>query len=230
MSDGKKLTIELNPRTELGKKVRPLRDQGILPGVINEHGKDSSSVSVALNVFEGVYKDAGRTQPVEFSLDGKKHLGMVKEIEREPVKGKIIHFTLQAIKADEKVTAEIPVHLDEEVEIPAKKVGLDVITITHSFEVKALPHDLPEAIIIDPSNLSEIGDRVLVSDVKLPSGVELDSEDDAEKVLLIVEAPRVTSEEDLANDVPDEEGEEESAADVPSDNGSAEESSDEEAK
>ncbi len=226
MSDGKKLTIELNTRTEVGKKVQSLRDQGILPGVINEHGQDSANVSVAHNVFEGVYKEAGRTQPVEFYIDGKKHLGMVKEIEREPVKGKIIHFTLQAIKANEKVSAEVPVHLSEEVEIPAKKIGLDVIAVTHSFEIEALPHDLPESIIVDASNLKEVGDRILVSDIKLPAGVELPGEDDLEKVLFIVEAPRVTSEEDLANDV-SEEGEEGSAADVPSDKGTAEEKSDE---
>lgn len=229
MSDGKKLTIELNERTDIGKKAQALREQGILPGVINEHGKESSNVSVDLNVFEAVYKEAGRTQPVEFSIDGKKHLGMVKEIDREPVKGKIIHFTLQAIKANEKVSAEVPVHLNEEVEIPARKVGLDVIAVTHSFEIEALPHNLPEQILVDGSNLNEVGDRVLVSDIKLPEGVELPGEDDLEKVLFIVEAPRVTSEEDLANDVP-EEGEEESAADVPSDKGAAEEKTDEESK
>ncbi len=229
MNDGKKLTITLENREEVGKKVKGLRAEGILPGVINEHGKDSSNVAVALNIFEGVYKEAGRTQPVEFSLDGKKHLGMIKELEREPVKGKIIHFTIQAIDANQKVSAEIPVHLNEEVEIPAKKVGLDVIAITHSFEVEALPHDLPEHILVDGSNLSEVGDRVLVNDIKLNDGVELKSEDDAEKVLFIVEAPRVTSEEDLANDVP-EEGEEGSAADVPSDKGSEEETPEEENK
>ncbi|HRV76061.1 MAG TPA: 50S ribosomal protein L25 [Candidatus Saccharimonadales bacterium] len=226
MSDNKKLTIELNERTVVGKKVQSLRSQGVLPGVINEHGKESSNVSVALNIFEGVYKEAGRTQPVDFSIDGKKHLGMIKEIEREPVKGKIIHFTIQAIKANEKVTAEVPVHLDEEVDIPAKRVGLDVIAVTHSFEIEALPHNLPEQILVDGSKLNEVGDRVLVSDIKLPEGVELPGEDDLEKVLFIVEAPRVTSEEDLANDTP-EEGEEESAADVPSDNGAAEEKTEE---
>lgn len=224
MSDGKKLTIELNERTELGKKARGLRTEGILPGVINENGKQSSNVSVALNVFEGVYKEAGRTQPVEFSLSGKKHLGMIKELEREPVKGKIIHFTIQAINANEKVSAEIPVHLNEEVEIPAKKFGLDVIAVTHSFEVEALPHDLPEEILVDGSKLTEVGDRVLVSDIDLPAGVELPGEDDLEKVLFIVEAPRVTSDADLANDVP-EEGEEASAADVPSDKGADSEES-----
>lgn len=220
MSDGK-ISIELKERTEVGKKVQQLRATGILPGVINEHGKDSQNVEVELTVFEHTYKDAGRTQPVEFALGGKKHLGMIKDIDREPVKGGIIHFTIQAIKANEKVSAEIPVHLDEEQEILAKKVGLDVIAVTHSFEVKALPHDLPEGFTVDASELKEVGDRILVSDVKLGAGVELDSEDDAEKVLFIVEAPRVTSEEDLANDEP-EDGEENVAADVPSDKGSAE--------
>jgi large subunit ribosomal protein L25 len=229
MSDGKKLVIDLNERTEVGKKVRDLRNEGIVPGVINENGKQSSNVSVALNVFESVYKDAGRTQPVEFSLSGKKHLGMIKELDREPVKGKIIHFTIQAINANEKVSAEIPVHLNEEVEIPARKVGLDVIAVTHSFEVEALPHDLPEQILVDGSKLAEVGDRVLVSDIKLPAGVELPGEDDLEKVLFIVEAPRVTSDEDLANDEP-EDSEDVAAADVPSDKGSSEEAATEESK
>ncbi len=145
---------------------------------------------------------------------------MIKELEREPVKGKIIHFTLQSINRNEKVNAEIPVHLDEEVEIPARKFGLDVIAVTHFFEVTALPHDLPEQILINGENLTEVGDRVLVSDVNLPKGVELAGEDDLEKVLFIVEAPRVTSDEDLANDVPEEGEEGASAADVPSEKGS----------
>jgi large subunit ribosomal protein L25 len=226
MSDGKKLVIELNERTEVGKKVRELRNEGILPGVINENGKESSNVAVALNVFESVYRDAGRTQPVEFSLGGKKHLGMIKELDREPVKGKIIHFTIQAINANEKVSAEVPVRLDEEGEIPARKIGLDVIAVTHSFEVEALPHNIPEQILVDGSKLAEVGDRVLVSDISLPADVELPGEDDLEKVLFIVEAPRVTSEEDLANDEP-EDGEEGSAADVPSEKGSETESTEE---
>lgn len=226
MTTTKKLTIELSLREELGKQVRALRSAGNLPGVINEHGKESVSAVVGQKEFEALYAEAGRTQPLEFSIDGNSHLGMIKEIDREPVKGKIIHFTIQAINRNEKVTAEIPVRLDEEVDIPAKRVGLDVIAVTHSFEVEALPHELPEHIMVDGSKLNEVGDRVLVSDIKLSDGVELKSEEDGEKVLFIVEAPRVTSEEDLANDEPTEEGEENAAADVPSDKG-AEEKSDE---
>lgn len=229
MSEDKKLRIELAERKELGKAVKALRRSGVLPGVINEQGKDSISVSVELGKFEALYLQAGRTQPVEFTIGKDSGLGMIKELEREPVKGKIIHFTLQSINRNEKVNAEIPVHLNEEVEIPARKFGLDVIAVTHSFEVEALPHDLPEQILIDGSNLTEVGDRVLVSDVKLPAGVELAGEDDLEKVLFIVEAPRVTSDEDLANDVPEEGEEGPSAADVPSDKGS-EDSSEEETK
>lgn len=225
MTTNKKLTITLDARTELGKKVQALRDAGKLPGVINEHGKDSVSAVVAQRDFEALYAEAGRTQPLEFTIDGKSHLGMIKEIDREPVKGRIIHFTIQAINRNEKVSAEIPVHLDEEVDIPAKRVGLDVIAVTHSFEVEALPHDLPEAILVDGSKLNEVGDRVLVSDIKLSDGVELKSEDDAEKVLFIVEAPRVTSEEDLTNDEPAEDGDENSAAEVPSDKGSEDKAS-----
>ncbi len=229
MSTDKKLTIDLDARTEVGKKVRGLRREGILPGVINEHGKDSINVAVELGLFEALYGQAGRTQPLEFKIEGKSHLGMIKELEREPVKGKIIHFTIQSINKNEKVSAEIPVHLNEEIEIPARKFGLEVIAVTHSFEITALPHDIPEGIIVDGDKLTEVGDRVLVSDIVLPEGVELQNEDDGEKVLYIVEAPRVTSEEDLANDEPEEE-DGASAADVPSEKGSADETPEEESK
>lgn len=226
----KTLKIDLTERQELGKKVRSLRDAGVLPGVINEPNKDSTSVSVDKIVFEKVYSEAGRTQPVEINIDGKGHLAMIKEIEREPVKGLIIHFTFQVVNRNEEVVAEIPVHLDEEIEIPAKRVALEVLSITHSFEVKALPHKLPEAIVVDASALAEVGDRILVSDISLPDGVALASEEDLEKVLFIVEAPRVTSEEDLANDEPEDGEEGTSAADVPSDKGSETEDSSEESK
>jgi large subunit ribosomal protein L25 len=224
MTTTKKLEIKLDLRQELGKQVQALRDAGRLPGVINENGKKSVSAVVGQREFEALYAEAGRTQPLEFSIDGKSHLGMIKEIDREPVKGRIIHFTIQAINRNEKVSAEIPVHLDEEGDVPARRTGLDVIAITHSFEVEALPHDLPEAILVDGAKLIEVGDRILVGDIKLNDGVELKNEEDAEKVLFIVEAPRVTSEEDLANDEPEDGDGENAAADVPSDKGSEDKS------
>jgi large subunit ribosomal protein L25 len=217
-----KITIELEDRKETRKEVRALRAEGVLPGVINEPNVDSKNVAVTLREFKKVYDVAGRTQPIEFGLSGKKHLGMIKEIDRDPVLGELIHFTIQSIKADEVVTAEIPVRLDEEVEVPAKKVGFDVIAVTHSFEVEALPHQIPEEFLIDPSKLTEIGDRILVSDAIMPEGVKLKTEEDGEQVLYIVEAPRVTSEEDLASD----EGDDGSAADVPSEKGDGGDSDD----
>ena len=112
-----KITIELEDRKETRKEVRALRAEGVLPGVINEPNVDSKNVAVTLREFKKVYSAAGRTQPIEFSLGSKKHLGMIKEIDRDPVLGELIHFTIQSIKADEVVAAEIPVRLDEEVEV-----------------------------------------------------------------------------------------------------------------
>lgn len=213
----KTVNITLQEREKLGKKAYLLRDQGILPGVINEARKDSTSIKVDQKEFEKVYSTVGRTQPIEYHLGDKKHLGMIKELEREPVKGQIIHFTIQAVNANQEITADVPVHLNEEVEIPAKKAALDVISVTHSIEVRSLPHDIPEEFLIDGSGLVEIGDRILVSDVKMPEGVVVAaSEDEHElnQVLFIVEEPRVTSEEDLAEDTGSED-----TADVPSEKG-----------
>ncbi len=195
--------INLEERSEIGRNAKFLRLEGILPGSINRPGAESQNVQMDSVDFEKIYKEYGRTQPIEIEVAGKKDLVMVKDIDREPVKGKMLHFTLQVVKRDQEVSAEIPIHYDEDVEIPAKKLGLELLAVTHSIEVKALPQNLPEGIIVDASGLKEVGDRILVQDLKMPAGCSLDNEEDAEKVVFIVEAPRITSEEDLSNDAPE---------------------------
>jgi large subunit ribosomal protein L25 len=212
----KSLVLNLEKRLEVGKAVRRLRPEGILPGSINRPGSESENVKVDSIAFEKIYRSVGRTQPIDIVIDGNQDLVMIKDVEREPIKGKVIHFTLQIVDKNIKVETEVPLHLDEEVLVPAKKLGLEVLAVTHIIEVAALPHDVPSEIKVDGSVLKEVGDRILVSDLKLPKDVELADEADATKVVFIVEAPRITTEADLSNDVPEADGE------VPSDKGGEE--------
>jgi large subunit ribosomal protein L25 len=180
------ITLKLEKRTELGKAVKALRRAGQVPANIYERGKDSTPVrGVALEVTK-VYSQAGKHHPVELTVDGKKHLAMIKDVDVDPVKGSIRHMAFHAIKQDEVVTAEVPVKIEGE--IPAEKLSLMVLHTMDMVEVEALPANLPDELFIDGAKLVEIGDKVTVADIKIPANVKIMT--DPEQAVAIVEQPR----------------------------------------
>jgi large subunit ribosomal protein L25 len=93
----------------------------------------------------------------------------------------------QAIKQNEKTTAEIPVVLEGE-EIPAERKNLLVLTQLDTVEVEALPRNLPDQLTVDATKLEEVGDHLHVSDIKAPEGVTILT--DPETSLAVVEMPK----------------------------------------
>jgi large subunit ribosomal protein L25 len=106
-------------------------------------------------------------------------MALIKSATFDPRKHVITHVVFNAIKANEKVDAEIPVHmkLDEDNEsTPAERAGLVVLNQLDTVEVEALPADLPDAIEFDGEKLVAVGDQVTVADLLLPSGVTVKTE------------------------------------------------------
>ena len=112
-------------------------------------------------------------------LAGKKRrIAMIKDVDRDPVKHTIRHISFHAVRADELVTAEVPIRLVGEGESVAEKNGLVILQALEQLEVKALPMELPEALEVSIVELAEAGDRVTVGDITVPVGVEIVDNDD----------------------------------------------------
>jgi large subunit ribosomal protein L25 len=135
-----------------------------------------------------VYSQAGKHHPVQLKVGGKVHLALIKDVDYEPAKHRMRHMVFQAIKQNEEVEAEIPVVFLEDAEIPAQKLSLMVLKQLDHVQVKALPGDLPDEIVIDPSSLAEVGDSLSVADLKAPKGVTIMTEPDVQ--IAIVEMPK----------------------------------------
>lgn len=186
---GNKTELKLDVREVHGKKVAKLRKEGLIPGIVYGASTEPISVQVAANVFEKAYRQAGKHAPLHLTIDGKKKIAMIKDVDVEPVKGLPRHFSFHAVKASDPVIAEVPVRLVGEGESEAEKAGLIVLQNLDKVEVKALPMDLPDAIEISILNLKQAGDKVLLADAKLPDGVEYvehsdgreDDDDETEK-------------------------------------------------
>jgi large subunit ribosomal protein L25 len=188
MSD--QLTLTVGTRDVLGKAVRRLREQELVPGVIHDHGKQSVHVQANYQEFYKVYAAAGKRHTVELQAEGKKYTALLKDVTFDPRYHAVTHFVFASVKANEKVGAEIPVHpkYDEGNDAsPAERAGLIVLAQTTSVSIKAFPKDLPDSLTYDAEKLVQVGDQITVADLQVPKGVEI--EDAPEHVVATVFEP-----------------------------------------
>ncbi len=190
-----KLNVEL--REDFGKGAsRRLRAESRVPAVLYGHGQDP--IHLSLPGHDTALAARNPNALLELSLpDGAKHLALIKEIQRHPLKRTLTHLDLIIVRKGEKVEVEIPVVLTGEPVAPAAAfVDLQTLTLL----VDAL--NVPEQVEVDVEG-SEDGFQVFAGDVTLPEGSELVS--DVELLVASVALPRIEETED-------EEGEETEAA------------------
>lgn len=190
------ISLKLDPRDAVGKKVAKLRQDGFVPSVVYGGKTDAKSTQSPYVETTKVVQAAGRHTPVHLTIDGKKKLAIVKSIDVDPVKHLLRHVSFHTIKQNEKITTEVPIALEGEGESEAEKAGLVVLQALEYLEVRALPLDLPDSLKVSIAGLEEAGNRVLVRDIVMPKGVEIvdnddgreDTEDDENTILDLVVA------------------------------------------
>jgi large subunit ribosomal protein L25 len=218
---GKDITLSVEARTVQGKAVKQLRRDGMTPAVIHDHGAESKIVMAPSTEIIKIYKEAGKHHPVNLTFGTEKYMAIIKDVDIDPKKQELRHVVFNAIKQDEKVETEVPVHLTGE--IPAEKVSLMVIRQLDHVVIEALPKDLIDSLEVDATKLIEIGDKIFVSDIVVPHGVTILTE--AEHPIAGVEESKAQISEE-AEEVTAAEGEA-AAGEVPSDHGDAKDATEE---
>ncbi len=167
-----KISIKAEKRSVLGKRVKKLRRDGVIPA--NIFGKDVVSQAISINAieFEKVYKKAGETQVVEVDLDKKMHPVLISNINFDPKTDRVLHVDFKQIDLTKKVSAEVPLELIGE--SPAEKEGKGtVVQLLNEILVEALPTDFPEKIEVSIDKMFEIDDQISVADLKVGDKLEL---------------------------------------------------------
>lgn len=196
--------LTLQKREILGKRLATLRSDGLVPAVIHNHGAESIHVMVPEMEFSKIYREAGRHHPLNLSVSPDKFLVLIKDVQFNPVKRRMQHVVFQAIRAGEKVEAEVPIHLEGE--IPAERVGLVVLHQLDTVQIEALPKDLPDEFRVDATKLAELHDKITVADLTVPDGVTILTEPD-HPIATVVET-RAQIAEEAAEETEAVEGEE----------------------
>lgn len=188
------LKLEANKRDILGKKTRFLRRQGITPAHLFGHGLESLALQCDTVKLQRLIAHAGRTRLISLGIEGDKEPRSVfiKEIQRDPRTGELLHVDLFQIRKAEKIRVDIPVVLVGEA--PALKVKGNILTpgLT-SLSIECLPDKLPPQIEVDLSPLEEVGQAIHVSDILLSPDITVFT--DPEQMVVKVSEAKVEVEE-----------------------------------
>lgn len=195
-----KLTV--SSRDVMGKKVKNLRKQGVIPAVVyGKHLTTSLHISIEKLPLLRAYEGAGMSTPVEISGDGINQLVLFHHLQLDPVTDRLMHVEFLAVNKDEKVSAEVPLVL---VGVsPFEKSGEGrVQLVMQTVQVTALPLDLPHDIQIDISVIEHEGQVLHVSDLKVNDKIHIDEDADAPILTALVNEVAKEDEEVLATETP----------------------------
>jgi len=181
-------------REILGEKVKYLRQEGKIPGIVYGHKTAPIPLEVTRHNFDKIWRHAGGSTIVKLALGkGETKNVLIHEVQLDPRSGDYQHIDFYQVKLDEKITAEVPVHFEGESLAVRDQEGI-LITNKPVLEVECLPLDLPKELVADLAILATFEDAIHVKDVKVPANVKILAE--PEDVVALVNPPR--SEEELA--------------------------------
>lgn len=187
------ITLHAEKRNIFGKKVKTLREQGVIPAVVYGEGVEAMSLGIGRKDFEKVYREAGESTVVELEVGGKRLNVLIHDVSHGILKGEPEHVDFYALRMDKKVKMKVPlVFIGESSAV--KNDGGVFVKVMQEVEIEALPKDLPHELHADISGMAAFESRLFVKDIAVPAGVVIEEKPD--EVIAIVETPR--SEEELA--------------------------------
>ena len=192
-----RITLQLQHRIILGKKVKSLRRTGIVPVHLYGTGINARSLQCQVKELIKVLSQAGGNTAVSISVEGEAgdNLAFVREVQWDPIMGDLLHVDFLRAEVTQLISVEVPVVLAGE--SPGSRAGIGtVVHQLHSLTVEALPLDMPQDITADLSSLVQAGDVVRVGDIAVPSGATLITS--PEEVVVRLEAARVEVMEEKA--------------------------------
>lgn len=158
--------LDAQARTVVGKKVGQLRTQGLVPATIYGAKFKPVSVQIPYRPLEVALLHAGGTHIINLNIDGKGQNVIAREVQRNVLRGTIMHVDFLAVDATTRITADIAVHLVGESPAVETRIG-ELAQQTTTLSIEALPADLIDAVEVDISGLKEVGDSIHLRDLTI---------------------------------------------------------------
>lgn len=188
-----KIVFKATKRNVTGKQVKTLRRAGQLPAVI--YGRHVEPISISLDAHATGLAFAKLTSStlVTIDVEGTEYAALVREKQRNYIKGVLTHIDFLALDLTEKIRTKVQFAFVG-VSSAVKDYSAVLVHRMEAFEVECLPTDLPERITVDISSIKEIGNSIRVRDIPLPENVVVTADED-DIVIIATLAKEETPEE-----------------------------------
>lgn len=164
-------SLEAQMRTVVGKKVKRIRNSGMVPGTVYGPKTDPIKVQFGYRQLEKTLMSAGGTNLIDINVEGDKtYPVLARDVQRDILKGDILHVDFFAVDMQTKIRADIPLDYVGESPMIASRKGI-MITGPNSVTVEMLPSNLINQIKVDVSTLVEMGDTISVKDLPLDDSI-----------------------------------------------------------
>ncbi|MDA8526528.1 50S ribosomal protein L25/general stress protein Ctc [Gammaproteobacteria bacterium] len=201
------LNADLRVRTGTNKTREIRREDSMVPAIIYGNEEESKNIKLKLNeLTKASENELFYTQVLKILLEGNEEKVVLKELQREPVKGKFLHADFQRVSSKTKLKVVVPFRFNGEEDCEGVKTDGGVLAKAISeIEIACLAGNIPEAIEIDITNLM-LNEAIRLSDINLPEGAEIPGFDEEnDQMIVSVNPPRSEEEPEILSD--GEEGE-----------------------
>ena len=201
------LNADLRVRTGTNKTREIRREDSMVPAIIYGNEEESKNIKLKLNeLTKASENELFYTQVLKILLEGNEEKVVLKELQREPVKGKFLHADFQRVSRKTKLKVVVPFRFNGEEDCEGVKTDGGVLAKAISeIEIACLAGNIPEAIEIDITNLM-LNEAIRLSDINLPEGAEIPGFDEEnDQMIVSVNPPRAEEESEILPD--GEEGE-----------------------
>ncbi|HEY7976152.1 MAG TPA: 50S ribosomal protein L25 [Ktedonobacterales bacterium] len=192
------IKVRAQVREAMGRHARQLRAQGLTPGNISGGGQPSIAIQMDQHALHDIIKATGAPiLRITIEPGGATDTALLARVERDPVSTAILHVDLRRIVLTQVIKARVP--LRTEGDAPAVKVYNGILLhLMENVEVEALPRNLPDALTIDISGLTELNSTLTAKDIKTPANVHVLVSPD--EPVITVKAPRVETAGEVATE------------------------------
>jgi len=156
--------LSANTRTVLGNSVRKLRKQGLLPAVLYGQNFNSLPIQIDKKTFLKLYKQVGKTNVIDLSVDSQTLPVIVQDLDIDPVFGDVRHVDFLVVNLKQKVKVTVPIQYIG-TPIGVKQLGAVLTVNLDELEIEVLPEKIPDFITVDVTNLTNIHDSISVADL-----------------------------------------------------------------
>jgi len=164
-----RISITVEPRSVIGKKVKQLRREGWIPAVIYGQ-KDPIHVQLENGPLRRALRVAGTTQLVDLLVDGNRTTVLAREIQQHVTRGDLIHVDFYEVDMKGTVTSEAELVAVNQAAPTADGLGVATLAL-RSLDIECAPDDLVSEIEVDMSMIKTIDGVLHVSDLIMPKGV-----------------------------------------------------------